>query len=129
VLIGLLLQQEPSVAYQYFDFSSAIGEIRKFLRCNFFYKRVDVIEAIDISGSGVCRQRTDAESYDSNAPRALWKVFDCQSEQPTRLRVLQGESPCAVNCLFGRLAYSRHAEVTKHEVLGRKSHCLLHRKL
>ena len=52
-----------------------------------------------------------------------------QSEQPTRLRVLQGESPCAVNCLFGRLAYSRHAEVTKHEVLGRKSHCLLHRKL
>ena len=52
-----------------------------------------------------------------------------QSEQPTRLRGLQGESPCAVNCLFGRLAYSRHAEVTMHEVLGRKSHCPLRRVL
>jgi hypothetical protein len=44
-----------------------------------------------------------------------------RGERPTRLRILRGESPRAVNCLFGRQAYAMHAEVTKHVLLGRKS--------
>src|SRR5664280_1980223 len=32
-------------------------------------------------------------AFGSGEERSWW-------EQPTRLRVLQGESPCAVNCLF-----------------------------
>jgi hypothetical protein len=43
------------------------------------------------------------------------------SEQPTRLEVWQGESPCTANCLFGRLAYPVCAEVTKHNRPGRRS--------
>jgi hypothetical protein len=31
-----------------------------------------------------------------------------RGEQPTRLRILRGESPRAANCLFGRLAYPMH---------------------
>ena len=44
-------------------------------------------------------------------------------EQPTRLSVSQGASPCC-HCelpVFGRLAYPGRAAVTKHERLGRKS--------
>ena len=44
-----------------------------------------------------------------------------RSEQPTRLEVWQGVSPCTVNCLFGRLAYPVCAEVTKHNRPGRRS--------
>ncbi len=43
-------------------------------------------------------------------------------EQPTRLRILWGESPLPSIARFGRLAYPTHGEVTNHGMLGYKRH-------
>jgi hypothetical protein len=43
-------------------------------------------------------------------------------EQPTRLRILRGESPLPSIARFGRLAYPTWRKVTTSTVLGRKSH-------
>ncbi len=43
-------------------------------------------------------------------------------KQPTRLRVLWGESPLPSIASFGRLVYPGRGEVTNHEVLGSKRH-------
>jgi hypothetical protein len=42
-------------------------------------------------------------------------------EQPTRLQIWKGESPFSVNYLYRRIAYPERAEVTKHDMPGRKS--------
>jgi hypothetical protein len=43
-------------------------------------------------------------------------------EQPTRLRILRGESPLPSIARFGRLAYPTWRKVTTSAVLGRISH-------
>jgi hypothetical protein len=43
-------------------------------------------------------------------------------EQPTRLRILRGESPLPSMARFGRLASPTWRKVTTSTVLGRKSH-------
>ena len=57
------------------------------------------------------------------------QITDCQPdsgnptvEQPTKLRVLWGESPLPSIAWFGRLAYPMPVPVTTQGLLGRKSH-------
>jgi hypothetical protein len=56
-----------------------------------------------------------APAVGGGSPRAL-------GEQPTRLRILRGESPLPSIARFGRLAYPGHGEVTNRERLGWKRH-------
>ena len=55
------------------------------------------------------------QRFSGGSPRAL-------GEQPTRLRILRGESPLPSMARFGRRAYPGHAEVTNRERLGWKRH-------
>ena len=57
----------------------------------------------------------DHGTHEEDGP-ATWE------EQPTRLRVLWGESPLSSIARFGRLVYPGHGEVTNRGVLGSKSH-------
>jgi len=52
----------------------------------------------------------------------LVATLEALGEQPTRLRILWGESPLSSIARFGRLAYPGLGEVTNQELFGWKSH-------
>jgi len=54
--------------------------------------------------------------------RRLHDIAQQFGEQPTRLRILGGESPLPSIARFGRQAYPGRGEVTNHEVLGWRNH-------